>query len=326
MQTIREVTISPSPDSSRAPACSVKHNVPAVIFSTGGFLGNFFHDFTDVLVPLFVTSRQFQGEVQFLVTDFNVNWINKYRPVLKQLSRYEIINMDTEAQVHCFPEAHLGLLSHKVLGIDPSKTPKGYSMTDFRQFLRSCFILNKEFTNVIPRKSRKKPRLLMILRRGSRSLMNAKEVVAMAKSMGFKVVTAGPKETRDLAQFARIVNSCDVMMGVHGAGLTNMVFLPMNASLIQIIPWGKLKWACSHDFGEPAPDMGLHYVEYEIKEEESSLIQEYPRDHAVFRDPESIHRQGFNQLWSIFLNKQKVKLDVNRFRGVLLEIYQSLKK
>ncbi|ONK81420.1 uncharacterized protein A4U43_C01F28900 [Asparagus officinalis] len=325
MQNIKEVSISPPPDPDQAPSCSVKHTVPAVIFSTGGFLGNFFHDFTDVIVPLFTTSRHFQGEVQFLVTDFNSDWIARYRPILGQLSKYEVIDMDREASVHCFSKAQLGLLSHKVLGIDPSLTPNNYSMLDFKQFLRSSFSLNRESTKVMPKNSKRKPRLLMILRKGSRSLMNAKEIVSMARSTGFKVVTAGPEETRDLAKFAKIVNSCDVMMGVHGAGLGNMVFLPTNASLIQIIPWGGLKWACWHDFGQPAFGMGLNYVEYEIKEEESSLIEEYPRDHAVFKDPLSIHRQGWNQLWSIFLNKQKVKLDVGRFRGVLLEIYRSLK-
>ena len=326
MQLIKEVTISPPLDPEHPPPCSVWHAVPAVVFSTGGFLGNFFHDFTDVLVPLFATSRQFHGEVQFLVTDFNSNWINKYQPILRELSRYEIINMDAAAQVHCFPRAQVGLISHKVLGMDPSKTPNGYSMIDFKQFLRSSFNLNKKASKVIPRQSRKKPRLLMVLRKGSRSLTNTREVVAMTRSIGFKVVTAGPEDTRNLARFARVVNSVDVMVGVHGAGLANMVFLPANASLVQIIPWGGLKWACWHDFGEPAPDMGVKYVEYEIREEESSLIKEYPRDHAVFKDPVSVHRQGWNQLWSIFLDKQKVKLDLGRFRGVLLEIYQSLKK
>ncbi|KAH7658569.1 Glycosyltransferase 61 protein [Dioscorea alata] len=147
----------------------------------------------------------------------------------------------------------------------------------------------------------------------------------MARRSGYKVVTAGPEETRNLTKFAHTVNSCDVMMGVHGAGLANMVFLPMNATLIQIIPWGSLKWACRHDFGEPAPDMGIRYVEYEIKEEESSLIEQYPRNHAVFTDPLSVQKQGWNALWSIFLNKQKVKLDVGRFRPVLLEALRFLK-
>ncbi|XP_010916290.1 beta-1,2-xylosyltransferase XYXT1 isoform X2 [Elaeis guineensis] len=325
MAGITEITLKSSADTKKTPHCAVNHSIPAVVFSTGGFLGNLFHDFNDVLIPLFVTSRQYNGEVQFLVTNFNSQWINKYQPILRHLSNYQVINMDTDERVHCFPYAHVGLKSHKVLGIDPSKTPNGYSMADFREFLRACFSLKRQVTKRINKQSRKKPRLLILLRKGSRSFTNEREVIAMARRVGYKAITAGPKETKDLHRFAQIVNSCDVMMGVHGAGLTNMVFLPRNATLIQIIPWGQLTWACRHDYGEPVPDMGIRYLEYEIGEGESSLIAQYPKDHAVFKDPLSIHKQGFNAIWSVFLNKQKVKLDVNRFRGVLLEVFQSLK-
>ncbi|KAH0450132.1 hypothetical protein IEQ34_020824 [Dendrobium chrysotoxum] len=324
MKNIKELRLKTLTGLQQNLTCNINHAVPAIIFSTGGFLGNFFHDFTDVLIPLFVTSRQFNGNVQFLVTDFNAKWINKYRPILQGLSRFEIINMDIEKIIHCFPYVHVGLKSHKVLGIDPSKTPRGYTMFDFKKFLREIFSLKRRF--IVQKKSRRKPRLLMILRKGSRSIMNEKEVIVMARRIGYKVITARPEEMKELPKFADIVNSCDVMMGVHGAGLANMVFLPENSTVIQIIPLGGLTWACRHDYGEPAPDMGIKYLEYEITDNESSLIKQYPRDHAVFKDPFSIHRQGWNQLWSIFLDKQKVNIDTGRFRGLLLEVYHSVKQ
>lgn len=325
MGYIKEISLRSLENFKENAHCAVNHSVPAVVFSTGGFLGNFFHDFTDVLIPLFTTARQYHGEVQFLVTDFNAKWINKYQLILQKLSRYEIINIDTDTRVHCFQNLNVGLQSDKVMGIDPSKSPNGYSMADFREFIRESLSLQRRYTKMIPAQSRRKPRLLILLRKGSRSITNAKQVIQMARRSGYKVVTAGPEETRNLTKFAHTVNSCDVMMGVHGAGLANMVFLPTNATLIQIIPWGGLKWACRHDFGEPAPDMGIRYVEYEIKEEESSLIEQYPRNNAVFTDPLSVQKQGWNALWSIFLNKQKVKLDVGRFRPVLLEALRFLK-
>ncbi|XP_020583643.1 EGF domain-specific O-linked N-acetylglucosamine transferase-like isoform X2 [Phalaenopsis equestris] len=324
MKNIKELSLKTSSKLQQNLTCNQNHAVPAIIFSTGGFLGNFFHDFTDVLIPLFVTSRQFNGNVQFLVTDFNAKWINKYRPILLGLSRFEVINMDIEKNIHCFPCVHVGLKSHRVLGIDPSKTPKGYTMSDFKRFLRESFSLKR--SSIVGKKSRRKPRLLMILRKGSRSIMNEKEVIMMARRIGYKVITARPEEMKELTKFAEIVNSCDVMMGVHGAGLANMLFLPENSTVIQIIPLGGLTYACRHDFGEPAPDMGIKYLEYEIKDDESSLIKLYPRDHAVFKDPFSIHQQGWNQLWSIFLDKQMVKIDVGRFRVLLLEVYKSIKQ
>ncbi|XP_072982984.1 alpha-1,3-arabinosyltransferase XAT3-like [Typha latifolia] len=326
MEPIKEFTLKSAFNHGQIPSCNVKHDITAIVFSTGGFVGNYFHDFSDVVIPLFITSRQYNGKVQFLVTNFNWQWVNKYQWILQRLSDYQVINLDTDNMVHCFPFVHVGLKSHKVLGIDPSKSPNGYSITDFRNFLRTIFLLKRSYTKSISKQSRRKPRLLIVLRKGSRSLTNEKEVIEMAKRVGYKVITAGPEETNDLSRFAQVVNSCDVMMGVHGAGLTNMLFLPTNATLIQIIPWGVGSDGCRYIFGEPAPDMGIRYVDYEIREEESTLTERYPRDHAVFKDPISIHKLGFNTLWSIFLNEQKVKLDVSRFRSLLVQVLHSVKQ
>jgi hypothetical protein len=69
----------------QAPKCDVTHDLPAVVFATGGFNGNYFHDFTDLLVPLFITSYQFKGEVQFLVSNMQPWFIFKYMGLLSKL-------------------------------------------------------------------------------------------------------------------------------------------------------------------------------------------------------------------------------------------------
>jgi hypothetical protein len=127
---------------------------------------------------------------------------------------------------------------------------------------------------------------------------------------------------KNMAQFAEVVNSCDVMVGVHGAGLTNLVFLPRSATVVQIVPWGEMKWACWSAFRDPLPDMGLRYVEYEVTADETTLKDKYPRDHPVFTDPLSIHNEGFGKMWSIFLEGQNVTIDIGRFTGVMRQIYQ----
>ncbi|RZS26121.1 hypothetical protein BHM03_00059423 [Ensete ventricosum] len=324
MEFIKELTVTTATDPQQAPRCTVNHSVPAVFFSTGGFVGNYFHDFTDVIVPLFMTVRRFDGEIQFVVTDLNNRFFDKYQPILRRLSHYPAIDMDTDDRVHCFPHAQVGLMSHKELGIDASRSPNRISMNDFREFLRTCFSLERRSSTGIDQQARIKPRLLLILRKGSRSFVNEREVIGMVEGLGFELIAAGPEETKNLSSFAQTVNSVDVLIGVHGAGLTNMVFLPTNATLIQIIPCCNLKVGCRYIFADPAPDMGIRYVEYVIAEEESSLIEQYPRDHAVFSDPLSIlKQQGFYPFWDIFLNQQKVKIDVRRFRSVLSQVLQS---
>ncbi|KAF3438628.1 hypothetical protein FNV43_RR21391 [Rhamnella rubrinervis] len=321
MSTVRSWSVKPAKVNEEIPKCSITHNVPAVLFSSGGYVGNNFHEFTDVVIPLFTTSRPYNGEVQLLVTNKRPWFIPKYQKLLKGLSKYEIIDIDKEQQVHCFPSATIGLKRHpKEMSIDPLK--HYYSMRDFRDFLRNSYLLKKAKAMRIKDGQRKKPRLLILSRRRTRSFTNTGEISKMAKSLGFKVIVT--EADMSLSKFAELVNSCDVLMGVHGAGLTNLVFLPENAIFIQILPIGGFQWLAKTDFGEPSKDMNLKYLEYEIANEESTLIKQYPLDHAVFTDPFSIGRQGWEAFKSIFLEKQNVNLNVNRFRPTLLKALELL--
>ncbi|WOK94176.1 hypothetical protein Cni_G02878 [Canna indica] len=310
---VRELTVEAT--SNVAPECTATHRVPAVVFSTGGYAGNLFHDFTDLLVPLFATARQFDGEVMLAVTDLSVKWMEKYRLVLEKISNYPVIDLDEDKQVNCFAQVIVGLRAYNEFHIDPARTPNGYTILDFTKFMRSTFSVQREAPLNIEDFSGRRPRLVIIARRRTRAFTNTAEIVATAEELGYEAVVADT--TLDLARFARVVNSGDVMMGVHGAGLANMVFLPPNATLIQVVPWGGLEWMATVDFGSPAEEMGLKYEQYSIGVEESSLREQYPREHAVFTDPMSFHRRGFHVLRSTFLENQNVRLDVGKFRDVL---------
>lgn len=84
------------------PACQYTHNVPAVIFSSGCFAGNLFHEFSEILIPLFITSCHFQSRLHFIVTDFSPSFVGKFRNILSHLSGYEVINPTVNGSVHCF--------------------------------------------------------------------------------------------------------------------------------------------------------------------------------------------------------------------------------
>ncbi|KAJ3699255.1 hypothetical protein LUZ61_002960 [Rhynchospora tenuis] len=253
MPHVRAVTIKPLYASTEAPKCNIYHNISAIVFSKGTYAGkNFFHDFSDVLIPLFITARQFEGEVQILMADSQPNWIEKHKKYLNQISNYEIIDFNQENLVHCYPRVIVG------------------------------------------------------------------------EELGFEVAVNESSLHTNIEEFARMVNSFDVMVGIHGAGLSNEVFLPTNAVLIQIVPLGKIHWIAFTDFGIPAIDMKLKYVQYCISEEESTLIDLYPRDHAVFRDPASFHKQGWAAMGKIYLDQQNVKLNITRFKPVLTRALEFL--
>ncbi|XLR17948.1 hypothetical protein S83_045860, partial [Arachis hypogaea] len=84
-------------------------SIPAVIFSTSGYIGKHFHEFTDIIIPLFLTSRQFNGQVKFVVSEMRPWWISKYQAILSKLSNYEVLNIDKVDQVHCFTGVNVGL-------------------------------------------------------------------------------------------------------------------------------------------------------------------------------------------------------------------------
>ncbi|KAL9337561.1 hypothetical protein Peur_069330 [Populus x canadensis] len=319
MGAVREWAVKLVTGASDIPQCTQNHSVPAILFSAGGYAGNHFHAFTDVILPLFLTSRPYNGEVQFLITDGRPAWISKFETIMKALSRYQLISIDNSQDIHCYDSMTVGLKrrTNKELSIDPDPSSSPYSMKDFRKFLRSSYSLKKTMATKIRNGSKRRPRLLIISRKRSRAFTNVGEIVTMAKRLGYRAVVAEPDA--DVSGFAQIINSCDVVMGVHGAGLTNIVFLPENAVLVQVIPFGGTEWLSRTYFEEPAKGMNIRYLDYKIRVEESTLIQQYPADHVVLRDPSAIWKQGWSAVESIYLRQQNVTLNVNRFRPTLVK-------
>ncbi|KAJ1282806.1 hypothetical protein BS78_03G079900 [Paspalum vaginatum] len=313
MRNVRELTVRSVAGGAGAPACTDRHDVPALVFSDRGYTGNYFHAFTDVVLPLFLTARQYGGEVLLLVTDLQMWWWGKFLPVFRSLSNYEPVDLDKDPRVHCFRRVQVGLTSHDDFGIDPRRAPDGSSMLDFTGFMRAAYGLPRGAVALAPVR-RRRPRLLVIARARTRRFLNTEEIVRGARKVGFEVVVS--EGGHEVAPFAELVNTCDAVVGVHGAGLTNMVFLPTGGVVIQVIPLGPLEFVASY-FRRPARDMGLRYLEYRIAPEESTLLDQYPRDHPVLTDPGSIKAKDWVSFMGVYLFKQDVRLDMKRFRPVL---------
>ncbi|KAJ3694364.1 hypothetical protein LUZ60_009844 [Juncus effusus] len=300
------------------PKCTKNYDVPAVVFSIGGYTGNIFHDFSDVIMPLFTLVRPLNGEVQFVMTNTQDWWLIKYDKIIKSLSNYTPLRLDNDNEVHCFKSVTVGLVAHRELIIEPSRNPNHYSTKDFTRFIREIFPLERDSPIHLGEKANKKPRMLIISRARSRMVTNLKKVVNLGKELGFEVLVQETDVGNDMIKFAQLINSCDVMLGVHGAGLTNEMFLPPNATLIQIIPWGGLEWIGQMDYGDPAIEMGLNYMQYSIKVEESSFIEKYPKDHDLIKNPIELHKKGFVFIHEVLMNGQNITLDLKRFRNVLV--------
>ncbi|KAG8075755.1 hypothetical protein GUJ93_ZPchr0006g42126 [Zizania palustris] len=323
---LKAVTVRSVPNAEDAPPCTTRLNIPAMVIELGGLTGNYWHDFTDVLVPLFIGARRFSGEVQLLVVNLLPFWVDKYRKIFSQLSRHEIIDLEKDhGVVRCYPHVVVGYGSRKEFTIDPSldDTGGGYTMVNFTEFLRHSYSLPRDRPIKLNHHQGSRPRMMILERTNSRKFMNLPEVVAAAEAAGFEVSVAGrPKASYD--EFVREVNSFDVMLGVHGAGLTNCLFLPTGAVLVQIVPYGRLESIARTDFGEPARDMGLRYIEYAVAAEESSLTDVFGKDHPIIKDPISVHMSGWGNVAEWYLGKQDVRINIDRFRPVLMQVLEHL--
>lgn len=345
MATIDEVRlrrVSPG-DAAR---CDVRHDVPAVLFSTGGYTGNVYHEFNDGILPLFVTANHLRRRVVFVILEYHDWWITKYGDVVSQLSAFPPIDFTADRRVHCFPEVIAGLRIHGELTVDPAKTPEGKSIGDFRRLLDDAYRGRIEFLERLERRTARKrhrrgtvpraqlapprhtsiqerPRLVIVSRTGSRVIENEADVAALAADVGFDVRVIRPDRTTELCKIYRELNASDAMVGVHGAAMTHFLFMRPGKVFIQVVPLGT-DWAAGAYYGEPAARLGLRYVGYKILPEESSLSREYPTGDPVLTDPAGVAQRGWDVTKKVYLDRQNVRLDLARFREELVRAHQYL--
>ncbi|KAM3296012.1 hypothetical protein ACQJBY_038374 [Aegilops geniculata] len=324
-QSLRAVTVTQLQDRAAAPLCTVTHTMPAILFGIGGYVGNYWHEYADILVPLFVASRRYHGEVTFLVSNIQhmPRWLVKYKAMLQGLSKYGVVDMDRDAYVRCFRRVSVGLRLDKDLSIVPELVPgERLTMADFTRFMRETYALPRGAVTMEPYK---KPRLLLIQRATSRQFLNQPEIAQAAEAAGFDVVVTELGHDGSEVEQARMVNSFDVVLGVHGAGLTNAVHLPPGGVLIQVVPYGKMEPMARFDFSEPATDMGLKYLDYSVSAEESSLLEKLGPEHPAIKDPDSIHRSGWTAMYEFYL-MQNVRINTTRFAPTLEQAFNHLRK
>ncbi|KAH9314327.1 hypothetical protein KI387_022954 [Taxus chinensis] len=318
MDLVREVTLEgKAVQNNFMLKCDVQHGVPAVVFSTGGYTGNVYHEFNDGIVPLYITSQHLKREVVLINVDCRNWWLTKYDEVLNQLTKYRVINFDNETKIHCFPEVTIGVFIHAELTIDPTLMPNNETVLDFRAMLERAYTPHYVQLEKKPVK-RKRPNLVILVREGSREIVNLNQVVKLAKQIGFNVTLWKPLPTTDLKDTYRLLNSSHVLMGVHGAALTHFLFMPPGSVFIQIIPLG-IDWASQSYFGDPAERMGLQYIGYKIGLLESTLNDKYGKEDTVLVDPMTIVSQGWSATKEIYLDSQDVRLDLPRFKNTLMD-------
>ncbi|CAM6032690.1 unnamed protein product [Sphagnum compactum] len=345
MDNVHDVILHSVPSSLASNSvCDVQHSAPGVVFSTGGYTGNLYHEFHDGLIPLFITTQHLNREVVVVVSEFHEWWLTKYSEVIQEMSNYTVINFEEDQRLHCFPEVTVGLHIHGELSIDPTRMPDNKSILDFRDLLSRAYTPSPEelepqgsevpegSTNVADASKvsgvtnmETTKQLTILVRNGTRVLLNLDKIVELASEAGFNVTLLSPDPTTELKRVFWILDKSDVLMGVHGAALTHFLFMRPGSVFIQIIPLGT-DWAAATYYGEPAVKLGLHYLPYKIKPAESSLSDKYSSTDPILTNPATIVDKGWWTMKEVYLEGQDVRPSLVQMRKLFEKAKKLLKK
>ncbi|KAK2636124.1 hypothetical protein Ddye_030916 [Dipteronia dyeriana] len=316
-------------DSPRSPKCETQHNAPALVFSVAGYNGNFWHEFNDGFIPLFITVNSIfpDQDVIFVIDKARDWWVSKYAGLLKAFSKHPIVNLDNDNATHCFTSATLGLISHGFMTIDPALLPNSATFTHFRALLDKAYGHSRNqpsmYNSPVAR-----PRLVLMSRKGSigRVISNEDEVQRVAEEVGFDVIVFKPSVRTPLQKAYALINTSHAMVGVHGAALTHSLFLRPGSVFVQVVPLG-LGWVADVCFAKSAKAMGVEYMEYKINAKESSLVEKYDENELVIKDPVAYRGNNWSSdVMDIYLKEQNVKLDLVRFKEHLKQVYDKAKE
>ncbi|XP_061369669.1 xylan glycosyltransferase MUCI21-like [Gastrolobium bilobum] len=323
MSYVKEITITSSPPKQ---TCGVTHHSPALVFSAGGYTGNFFHEINENFIPLFITINSLfpNQDVVLVITGGMIWWFQKYAELLSAFSHgHLIINTKNLTTNHCFSSATIGLIKHGPMIIDPKLLPFPKTLFDFHTFLKNAY--TKDGTPLLYPNKWGRPNLTLVSRRGnvSRVILNQDEVIKVAEEVGFNVHVLEPSKNSSMVKAYRLIHTSHVMLGVHGAGLTHFLFLRPGSVLVQVVPIGT-DWPSRTYYKDPTKILGLEYIEYKIQANESSLSESYGANSLAIKDPKAFHEEKWAKK-RIYLKKQNVKLDITRFRKCLTKAYKKAK-
>lgn len=331
MSKVREVNVKSGPIGPLGPRCEVHHNSPALVFSAGGLTGNFFHDFNDGFIPLYVTLSNLSvanRDVILVVDHARDWWVHKYGELIRGFTKHPIINIENDTSTHCFTWAVVGLISHGFMTVDPKALPSPLTVAHFHSFFRNVY--SREVRSP-PHKHpmERRPKLVWLSRAGSigRAIINQDEARAMAEEVGFDVFIYKPTMSFPMRDAYALINGSHAMIGVHGAAMTHMLMLRPGSVVVQVVPLG-LEWVGEVCFGKPAREVGLKYMEYKLGHNESSLSTKYNKESLILKDPkELLNKKGWDQeLMDVYLKEQDVKLDLVRFKAYMENVYEEAKQ
>ncbi|XP_047053209.1 xylan glycosyltransferase MUCI21-like [Lolium rigidum] len=330
MDRIHEVRLrasTPEETASERHRCDVVHDAPALVMTAGGYTGNLFHAFNDAFLPAWLTVQHLRRRVVLAVLAYNPWWAGTFQELVSGLSDHHVVDLLHDKRTHCFPGAIVGTRFHGILAVHPERTRDNRTLADFHNFLADAYkddaaavkpLERGTATNTSPRR----PRLGIVSRKGTRVIENEAAVAQLATSVGFDVSILETANGAPLSSEYAAISVLDVLLGVHGADLTKLLFLcPGRAALLQVAPLGvpPIARGC---YSAACGMMEVHYEQYDVVANESSLRRRYAADDVVLTDPEKAKQKGGWEITArVYLGGQNVSLDLGRFGDTLRKLH-----
>ncbi|KAG4073071.1 hypothetical protein HA402_009490 [Bradysia odoriphaga] len=280
--------------------------------------GNMYHHFCDFF-NLYMSMHGNASHPEAFTTDVNIliwetyTYSSPFAETFKAFTQNPILDLKSfRGETVCFRNLVLPLLPRMIFGLYYN-TPivsgcRGSGL--FQAF--SDHVLHRLQIPLEQPKSDKILRITFLARRTKyRQILNIDELVGeLAKDDSFQVQNIS-YEGIPFSQQLEITRNTDIFIGMHGAGLTHLLFLPKWASLFEL-------YHCEDPgcYSDLARLRGVHYLTWE---DQSKLIQEddghHPDgSHAKFTNY-SFDRDEFMRLVNVAADYVRNHVDYQKFIG-----------
>lgn len=280
--------------------CAKRNTAPGVLFSVGGFCGGVFHDFNEVYLPLFETTHSYERDVVMLVADLKGDWWwhdAPRRSFVGAMTQHAIrlvgrgIDTESYAQgVECFDHLTLGLYQNLCMydefGGRESRAFARSNVKDFAPYVRKGLQMPDPASKWVFVPNGTMPVVGIVQRMNTRKLVNYNELLEVAEKEGYKVVPI-TFEHLSPEQAAETMAQLDVLVGVHGAGLSNICLMRPGGVVLQIMPYGEggARNMIGVEYKNFAAAMGAEYLEWSVPVHDSTIKDQYNHSDWIVTSP-----------------------------------------
>lgn len=276
--------------------CTRNNTAPGVVFSAGGYSGGPFHDFNEVFLPLFETTRVYNRNVIMLMSDLKGEWWWRDNPPKRSfvgaMTEHAIrligLENDTYSRpqgVECFTNLTLGLY-HSLCMYDEnggfqSRAASGTILQEFGPYMRKGLHLPEVTSSRVF-----VPTVGIVQRNTTRQFLNYGELIRVAQRENFTVVPI-MFEALNHTEMAQQMASLDVLVAVHGAGLSNICLMRPGGAVLQVMPYGEggSRDVTGMEYKNFAQEMEIDYYEWRVPVQDSTILEQYNHTDLAVTSP-----------------------------------------